>query len=509
MRPLCDGDRNAELGINLDNATCRDEGVFPEYGIHAGCPPNSPFLGDVLNAFDSWVAEGNPAFVTLRFKDFTTSGFVPEWAEAAVQDQLNSLIKDTLGRNLFVPEEGVDYSDVANWPSLKEVVGSGKRLVIFSNSTSSSFVFDDALLDEEDFVGSAPPLRRREERKTPVERDISKRQTEPFFDYTIDVAQRIVIQGVTVTESGTPLLPNDVSPILSEFRTPSILRLSYDHLDELVWGFDETVAFNSDLECVISDPARGYRWYQSDCDQNYRVACAVDNTAPFTFGEVQGNDYGSRDGNDFCNFPALHSAPTSPEQQDLFAQQASGISEPIYLNIRFTTDTKECDCDSGCWTVPQGGISGLPLSSFCVAPQIEITNPVDTEPIADDDDDLTGGEIAAIVIVSVFAVLLLLLLLLFLMFSKGGSNEVTGRVGVVDEDDEDDERYKQGRGALTTADTKAATNIEYPETGVDLDAQVDLGQEEEATGPANKRKIGALEVSSQSMRDYRNEVAKD
>ena len=497
---LCSGSLNTALGINLNEDTCRSVGVYPEYGIHAGCPPDSPFLADVLNSFDLWVAEGNPAAVTIRFKDFTTEGFVPEWTEDFVQEELNNVIRESLGRTLYTPEEGMDYSDISNWPSFSDLVGSGNRVLIFSNSTASPFVFNDALLDEQDFVGAT--------RRANV---LAKRQTQPFFDYTIDVAERIRIQNVVITESGTPLLATEVPSVLSSFRLPSIQRLTYDHLDNLVWGFEEAFDSDDDRACVIIDPSRSFRWYRSSCNENYRVACSVpSDSTSFTFGEVTVNDYETTDVNSYCTAPSLHSAPASPFQQQSFIADANaaGITGPIYVNLRFTTQAeneRECGCDTGCWFSPESGIAGLPSTSFCVVPQIEIVSPDDTEVLRDDDDDdLTAGEIAAVVISTVFFVFLVVLLLLFLMLSKGGSNEVTGRVGVVQEEEDDDPMYKAGRGPLTTADTKAATNIEYPDHGVDLDAQVDLGQEEEEKGPANKRKIGALEVSSQSMRDYRN-----
>jgi len=503
--PLCSGSRNTELDIDLDEDTCRSEGVYPEFGIHAGCRPESPHLEDVLNAFDLFVGDGNPAAVILRFKDFTTGDFVDSSIELLVQSELEKVIEIALARILYTPEEGVDYSDIDNWPSWEYLIEEkNRRMIIFSNSTETSPVFDDSLLRERNFDGS-------------TRRSAEKRQSQNFFGYTIDSSDRIVIQGEIITSSGNHIETDDVSGIVvGDERIPSIQRLVNDHFDGYVWGFVEPFSFSDDSECVMIDPSNGFGWYRTNCNENYAVACASPNSPnSFTFGQVTDNDYRNSDVDSFCSSPTVHTAPTSPFSHQQLVDDANnrGVTEPIYVNLRFTTVVQNrvvCGCEDGCWYLPGNEIRRLPLTSFCVTPSIEIPN--DSDPIVlpgdDDDDDLTNGQIVGISF-GAFLIVLLLLLILLLLFCFGRGtrfNEVSGRVGVMVEEEEEDEKYKQSRGPLTTADTTAATKIEYPDHKMDMDAQVDMGLEEEDKGPANKRKIGALEVSSGSMRDYRSGI---
>ena len=81
-------------------------------------------------------------------------------------------------------------------------------------------------------------------------------------------------------------------------------------------------------------------------------------------------------------------------------------------------------------------------------------------------------------------------------------------LGFSNETDDDHERYKEGRQKLQVADTADAVNRDYPKTQMDLEGQVDMQLDEEKKDKTKRTALGALETSSNSMRDYRVAVEK-
>ena len=74
---------------------------------------------------------------------------------------------------------------------------------------------------------------------------------------------------------------------------------------------------------------------------------------------------------------------------------------------------------------------------------------------------------------------------------------------------EEDELYREGREALSAPDTGSLTPRRYPKADLDLDQEIHLGEEEEEIVSPRRRTIGSLEVSSNSLRDYRTSMKGD
>ncbi len=237
----------------------------------------------------------------------------------------------------------------------------------------------------------------------------------------------------------------------------------------------------------------------------------------------------------------MHSVPYNPFQNSRMQSSAitNGILTPIYVPLRYSDN---CDCPTGCWYLPNASnptVSISPFATICIFPPIVKPNDTDVDTNTDTNDDtnidtnvdtnddtnfidldtsdpilpsityndeLTSGEEAAAIIGSV-AVLFLVIFVIALRLLGGdssdgfrGGKESQGAV-----DEEKDPSYKEGRAALAGPDTTAATTREFPKTEMNLEGEVDMGLESEK-GPSKKRNIGALEVSSNSMRDYRTAV---
>jgi len=77
-------------------------------------------------------------------------------------------------------------------------------------------------------------------------------------------------------------------------------------------------------------------------------------------------------------------------------------------------------------------------------------------------------------------------------------------------DEEEVAEYKDRRGPLEPGDYKSSTTVEFPDHEMQMSVKVDMGlsssgEDDHHRGIANQRqrKMGALQVSSQSMKDYR------
>lgn len=234
-----------------------------------------------------------------------------------------------------------------------------------------------------------------------------------------------------------------------------------------------------------------------------------------------------------CGKGFFHAAPSNPwENAHLrMAAERDAINDPIFVGLKYDPKGVVCECDAGCWYFSDmSDVTRVPLThrSMCVLPYLEdektnferqvVTDGTDVttddtesgsdnliDPIIISRDDLTNGEKAAIIIACSFALLVLLVALFSFLFKgeSGGDSWGGSAPSAEPEEEETGPSYKQGRGAVVANSTAVPTNREFPDTAVDLEGQVDMMLESEKTPGVGKRKIGALEVSSNSVRDYR------
>ena len=69
--------------------------------------------------------------------------------------------------------------------------------------------------------------------------------------------------------------------------------------------------------------------------------------------------------------------------------------------------------------------------------------------------------------------------------------------------------YKEGRETLNAPETGSLTPRQFPKPDLDLEQEVALGEDEEEVVSPRRRTIGSLEVSSNSLRDYRTSMQGD
>lgn len=129
----------------------------------------------------------------------------------------------------------------------------------------------------------------------------------------------------------------------------------------------------------------------------------------------------------------------------------------------------------------------------------------------ENDDDLDGGQIAGIVLGCVIFVLLIILLIVILVLvfrdRDGGGGGRSGGQSYHGSADPEEQFYTQGRGNVTAANVDDRTRVEFPDTALSLDQQVDAPDAGGAdSGRANARPdmSGALGSNSSSLRDYRS-----
>ena len=347
----------------------------------------------------------------------------------------------------------------------------------------------------------------------------------PFFPYSFDTSDRVVVDGVEVYESGSSITPSDVPSLISDLQIPSVQRL--ENYEDFLWGFSEqlgTTRASDASKCVVIDPSRNFGWYHSDCGQNFYVACTDDSLNPvFSFGKVTDNSYETSATHTSCPGGRMHTTPSNPYQYQQFKVEAEKLSldQPIYVNLRFDATDGFCDCGAGCWYLPDSSNPTTPTSPvafYCVSPQFVQLGDIDTNTTDTDDDDdfefippilernnddLTDGEKAAIIIACISPLLVAIVVGFVRAKSKGGH---PGRVGGANPDDEDDgPSYKEGRDKLEAANTETKTTKEYPDGQMDLEKEVEMELESEKEEKSGKRKkIGPLDTGSGSMRDYRS-----